>query len=117
MKYEDLAPEVVRQRMVIEGTLHSPFAPEQMTQFCEEITKVLDMTFVTTPICNYDPDYGWCAYTHWKESGMHIYSWDDRKPPFFSVDIYTCKKFEPQHAINYVEEFFGEQLIKLTWKE
>ena len=117
MKYVDLAPEVVRQRMIIEGTLCSPFSPEQMTQFCEEITKVLNMTLVTSPICNHDPDYGWCAYTHWKESGMHIYSWDDRSPPFFSVDIYTCKKFKCLDAIAYATDFFGDQLIELTWKE
>ena len=113
----DLASDIFRQRLVIEGILHLPFHPEDMTVYCQEITTVLDMTQVTTPVCNYDPDYGWCAYTHWKESGMHIYSWDDRKPPFFSVDIYTCKPFEAEHAINYTREFFDDNLIKLVWKE
>jgi|TARA_R110000765_G_scaffold331347_2_gene422125 S-adenosylmethionine decarboxylase len=54
---------------------------------------------------------------HWKESGMHIYGWDDRKPPFFSIDIYTCKKFDPMDAVRYTEEFFGENLIQVEWKE
>jgi S-adenosylmethionine decarboxylase len=113
----DLASDIFRQRLVIEGTLRSPFCPEDMTVYCQEITTVLNMTHITTPICNYDPDYGWCAYTHWKESGMHIYSWDDHKPSFFSVDIYTCKPFEVKHAINYTREFFDDNLIKLVWKE
>ena len=115
--WEELAPDIFRQRLVIEGTLYSPFKAEDMTTYCREITKVLNMTEVTSPVCNYDPDYGWCAYTHWKESGMHIYAWDKRVPKFFSVDLYTCKGFEIQHAINYTEEFFGDYLIKLMWKE
>ena len=115
--WKDLAPDICRQRIIIEGTLHNPFSAEDMTRYCHEITKVLKMTAVTSPVCNYDPDYGWCAYTQWKESGMHIYAWDDRKPPFFSIDIYTCTAFDPQHAINYSKEFFGENLIDLAWRE
>jgi S-adenosylmethionine decarboxylase len=116
-KWVDLAPDICRQRLIIEGTLRGVFLPEDMTRYCHEITKVLAMTAVTSPICNHDPDYGWCAYTHWKESGMHIYAWDKRTPKFFSIDIYTCRSFDPMDAINYTEEFFKDNLIKLTWKE
>lgn len=116
----DLAPDIVRQRIVIEGTLWNAFSAEKMNQYCREMTKVLNMTEVTAPFCNYDPEYGWCAYVHWKESGMHVYAWDDRdgnKPPFFSVDIYTCKVFDPKHAVDYTKQFFGEDLISIAWKD
>lgn len=117
MSWIDLAPDICRQRLVIEGTLHNVFLPENMTRFCSEITDVLNMTAVTSPICNYDSNYGWCAYTHWKESGMHIYAWDNRTPKFFSIDIYTCKSFEPEHAVDYAKGFFGDDLIEITWRE
>ena len=117
LDWEDLAPEICRQRMVVEGTLHNPFEPEDMDRYCHEVTEVLNMTYVTAPICNYEPNYGWCAYMHWKESGLHIYSWDNREPKFFSIDMYTCKKFDPADALRYTEEFFGDNLIQLTWKE
>jgi len=117
MNWKDLAPDIVRQRIIIEGTLHNPFEPEDMDKYCHEVTKVLNMTYVTAPICNYEPHYGWCAYMHWKESGLHIYSWDNREPKFFSIDIYTCKKFDPTDALRYTEEFFGDNLIQLAWKE
>jgi S-adenosylmethionine/arginine decarboxylase-like enzyme len=115
--YKNLAPDIQRQRLVIEGTLHNPFKAEEMDRFCREMTKVLNMTEVTAPFCNYDPDYGWCAYVHWKESGMHIYAWDDRSPCFFSVDIYTCREFQVESALNYVKDFFKENLIEVTWKD
>jgi len=115
--WKDLAPDIVRQRLIIEGTLHNVFLPEQMTVYCNDITKVLNMTYVTAATCNHAPEYGWCAYMHWKESGMHVYAWDNRSPKFFSVDIYTCKKFDPMDAIRYTEEFFEDNLIKLVWRE
>jgi S-adenosylmethionine decarboxylase len=111
---KDLAPDIVRQRMVIEGTLENPFSGEEMTSYCEKITKVLDMTPVTSPMCNYDSRYGWCAYMHWKESGIHIYSWEARKPPFFSIDIYTCKVFNELSVIGFTRWFFGKNLKELT---
>jgi len=116
-QWKDLAPDICRQRLIIEGTLRNVFLPEGMTRYCRGITEVLNMTGVTTPICNYDADYGWCAYMHWKESGMHIYAWDGRTPKFFSIDIYTCKKFEPMDAVRYTEEFFEDNLIEIAWKE
>ena len=39
-EWVDLAPDICRQRMIVEGTLHSPFLPEKMTQYCNEITKI-----------------------------------------------------------------------------
>jgi S-adenosylmethionine/arginine decarboxylase-like enzyme len=117
--WTDLAPDIVRQRIVIEGTLWKPFTAERMDRYCREMTDILKMTFATAPFCNYDEDYGWCAYIHWKESGMHVYAWDDRdsKPPFFSVDIYTCRSFEPKTPVEFTRQFFGEDLISIAWKD
>lgn len=117
LDWRDLASDICRQRLIIEGTLHNKFTGEMMTQYCNEITNVLNMTAVTSPVCNYDSDYGWCAYHHWKESGMHIYGWDDRSPSFFSVDLYTCRAFEISSPVNYTKEFFGDNLIEIVWKE
>ena len=115
--WEDLAPDICRQRMVVEGTLHNSFESTDMIVYCNDISTMLDMTPVSHPELSFAKEYGWCCFMHWKESGMHIYSWDDRKPPFFSVDIYTCKAFNPDHVVAFTREFFKENLIKLTWKD
>ena len=117
MNWKDLAPEICRQRMVVEGTLHNSFASEDQATFCKEISRVLDMTPVSEPMTSFAEKYGWCCFMHWKESGMHIYSWDNRTPKFFSIDIYTCKSFKEKDVINFTEQFLGESLIKLVWKE
>lgn len=115
--WKDLAPDIHRQRLVIEGTLRDKFKPEDITEYCLRISKVLDMSLVTSPVLNHHEKYGWCAFTHWVESGMHVYTWDNKNPKFFSVDIYTCKEFNPEDAVNFTKEFIGENLIEVTWKE
>jgi S-adenosylmethionine decarboxylase len=117
MSWKDLAPDICRQRMVVEGTLHNSFSPEEMKTFCCEISTVLDMTPVSKPQIDHAEEYGWCCFMHWKESGMHIYGWDNRDPKFFSIDIYTCKKFKCSEVIGYTTEFFGDNLVELTWRE
>ena len=115
--WKDLAPDICRQRMILEGTLHNPFEKDDMVTYCKEISTVLDMVPIGEPITDFAEKYGWCCFMHWKESGMHIYSWDDRDPKFFSIDIYTCKSFDPMDVARFTEEFFEDNLIKLTWKE
>ena len=115
--WTDLAPDIVRQRMIVEGTLHNSFGPEDQARYCKEISEVLNMTPVSEPTLDNAEEYGWCCFMHWKESGMHIYSWDHRDPKFFSVDIYTCKKFRALDVIAFTAEFFDDNLIKMTWKK
>ena len=118
IQWVDLAPDICRQRMILEGTLHSSFGPDNMVKYCKEISEVLDMTSLGEPITDFAKEYGWCAYMHWKESGMHIYSWDNRDPKFFSIDIYTCKTFKALDVVVHATDFFDEDnLIKLSWKD
>lgn len=117
MIWEDLAPDICRQRMVVEGLTHNSFSPRDQVRYCKEISEVLDMTPVAEPITSFAEEYGWCCFMHWKESGMHIYSWEHRNPKFFSIDIYTCKRFLPQEVLDYTNEFFGDSLLKVTWRE
>ena len=74
------------------------------------------MTAVSEPETKFAEEYGWCCYMHWKESGMHVYSWEKRVPPFFSIDIYTCKAFGWGDAVRFTESFFGDDLLKITYR-
>ena len=41
--------------------------------------------------------FGWAGWVHWETSGVHLYAWE-QPMLFFSVDIYTCKAFDPVAA-------------------
>ena len=49
MSWEDLAPDICRQRIIIEGILHNPFQAEEMHYYMRGMTKALKMTEATAP--------------------------------------------------------------------
>ena len=114
--YIDLAPTIIRKRLVIEGISEEPFSKEGMERYMNELSKLMDMTIVSKPTFNFDIKYGLSSYMCWKESGMHIYTWEknEDRPNFFSIDIYTCKDFDIESVLKFTYSSFPIQ--ELTWK-
>lgn len=102
----DLAPDIHRQRLVVEGLVDEPIGREQIEQYLAELSEVLDMTTVLAPVTHQSERFGWAGWIHWETSGAHFYAWD-QPVLFFSVDIYTCKWFSPERAVNFTREFFA----------
>ena len=84
-----------------------------------ELSNVMNMTIVTMPISNYLEEYGYSAYMTWKESGMHVYTWNEtnERPNFMSIDIYTCKNFEIEKVIEFTKKHFENNITHITWRE
>jgi S-adenosylmethionine decarboxylase len=101
----DLAPMIVRQRLVIEGTCTAPIDDEQIRRYLKELSRVCDMNALIEPVTHRSDRYGWAGWVHWETSGAHLYAWE-RPLLFFSVDIYTCKAFDPERAVAFTGDFF-----------
>lgn len=110
MSYIDLAPDIYRQRLVIEGYPSGPITDADIKTYLSKLSKIIDMTQLTEAVTHQSPKFGWAGWIHWETSGAHFYAWDVPRL-FFSVDIYTCKAFEPQKAIEFTKEFFLTQTI------
>lgn len=102
----DLAPEILRQRLVVEGLVTAPIPAEQIEEYLSELSGVLDMVTLLKPVTHQSDTYGWAGWIHWETSGAHFYGWDQPRL-FFSVDIYTCKAFSADHAVDFTRRFFG----------
>lgn len=101
----DLAPTIHRQRMVIEGNLDTPIQPEAIKAYLSELSDVIGMVTLLEPVTHQSDRYGWAGWIHWETSGAHFYAWDEPRP-FFSVDIYTCKEFDPVAAAAFTARYF-----------
>jgi S-adenosylmethionine decarboxylase len=101
----DLAPEIHRQRLLVEGLVDAPISESDIVVYLKELGAVTDMTVLTDPVTHRSPRYGWAAWVHWETSGAHFYAWDVPRL-FFSVDIYTCKPFDPQVVVHFTREYF-----------
>lgn len=104
--YIDLAPDIYRQRLVIEGYPCKPIEAKDIEQYLAELSGVCDMTTLLSPVTHCSDTYGWAGWIHWETSGAHFYAWD-RPRLFFSVDIYTCKAFDPAQALEFTCDYFG----------
>lgn len=107
---KDLAPSIYRQRLVIEGYPDAAISDEQIKDYLSKLSVVLDMQELITPITHRSDLYGWAGWIHWETSGAHFYAWE-QPLLFFSVDIYTCKEFDPETAINFTREYFKSNEI------
>lgn len=106
-----LAPQIHRQRLVIEGIPDRSISDVDIVDYLTVLTKVLDMSPLMTPTTHQSPKFGWAGWTHWETSGAHFYAWDTPLL-FFSVDIYTCKPFHNADAVAFTKDYFGAQTIE-----
>jgi S-adenosylmethionine decarboxylase len=102
----DLAPHIHRQRLVIEGTPTELISAEDITSYLSALSVELDMVEILAPVMHQSDLYGWAGWIHWETSGAHFYAWDE-PTVFFSVDIYTCKAFDAQRAVEFTREFLS----------
>jgi hypothetical protein len=101
----DLAPEIYRQRLVVEGLVSSPITARDIVGYLKDVGRLTNMRVLTEPVTHQSPLYGWAGWVHWETSGAHFYAWDTPRL-FFSVDIYTCKAFDPQMVSDFTAEYF-----------
>jgi hypothetical protein len=103
--YRDLAPTICRQRLVIEGYPAFVIIDNHIKEYLSKLSDKLDMKTLIEPVTHCSDRFGWAGWIHWETSGAHFYAWEDHLL-FFSVDIYTCKPFDPQIAIDFTKDYF-----------
>ena len=118
-EFIDLAPTIVRRRLVIECIHKNNFNEQKIYDYMVQLSNVMNMTIVLMPTINNVEEYGFSAYMSWKESGMHVYTWNetDKRPNFMSIDIYTCKDFNVKDVINFTKNIFSNEITEITWRE
>src|SRR6185295_12871734 len=100
---QDLAPEIFRQRAVIEAYPNHQLEAKEIREYLIGLSSALKMRTLAPPVTHRSPTYGEAAWIHWESSGAHFYAWDQPRL-FFSVDIYTCKPFDIKDAVKFTKE-------------
>jgi S-adenosylmethionine decarboxylase len=113
---KNLAPKIYRQRLVIEGLYTTKVDSNVLKKYLRSFSEKIGMTIVYGPIVKNlagrvnSIHKGLEAILIWAESGVAVYTWEKQK--FFTVDIYTCKKFDSKTAVKFTKEFFkAEQIV------
>jgi S-adenosylmethionine decarboxylase len=107
----DLAPDIFRQRLLVEGFYSGDMDEQRVREFLVGAADHLSLRTYAEPIV-FQPDsgmgrienQGFDAFVPLIDSGISAYIWSARR--FFSVLFYTCKGFQEESAVGYVREYF-----------
>ena len=91
----DFAPHIIRQRLLIQGLLSDGINQKKVSDCMEKLCDVLKMGQLSAP--EVYPNF---AFMHWEDSGT-VASWTEN---LFNIDIYTCKGFDDQTAIELIKQ-------------
>lgn len=113
---KDLAPQILRQRLVVEGYPKSAahVSALKIKEYLKKLSDVTDMVALIEPVTHRSDSYGEAAWIHWETSGAHFYAWE-QPILFFSVDVYTCKAFDPAKVVAFTKDFF--EATEVEYKE
>lgn len=107
---KNLASKIYRQRLVIEGIYSVDVTPSKLKTYMRTLSGKIGMTIIYGPMVKnlagkINPIHqGLEAFLIWAESGTQVYTWENEN--FFTVDIYSCKKFEVKTAVDFTKEYF-----------
>ncbi len=107
---KNLAPDITRQRLLIEGFFEIEVDRRTINSFFEDITKTLGLRTYRKPIIYATGkrgkaiNRGYDAFVPLIDSGIALYVWGNAG--FFSVVIYTCKGFDSKKAVSFTKKFF-----------
>ncbi|WP_138759771.1 S-adenosylmethionine decarboxylase [Modestobacter altitudinis] len=108
--WRDLAPDILRQRLVVEGVPAGPIDDELIRSYLSALSRAVDMVQLIEPVTHRSDLYGWAGWIHWETSGAHFYAWEQPRL-FFSVDLYTCKAFDVDTAVSFTQDFLSASTI------
>ena len=113
---KNLEPKIFRQRLIIEGKYTIKITEDVIRKYLVELAKSIQMKMLIEPIiftpnnANHPLHHGIAGFVGWVESGSSVYTWD--RFSFFTVEIYTCKKFSVLDAVKFTKEFFKTSEIE-----
>ena len=107
---QDLAPNIYRQRLLIEGIYEIDVEVETVERFFDTLLKALEVRAAGDVLVNSslgkgkEENQGIEAFLPLIESGVAVYTWHSAN--FLSLIIYTCKAFDEEKALDTVRSFF-----------
>jgi len=114
---KDLAPNIFRQRLLIEGLYSIMVDEKKIKEYYDVILNELNLTTYKAPIIHDssgvgdEKNQGFEAFIPLIESGIAVYTWAEDR--FFSIVMFTCKKFNEQRAIDITRDFFKAEKIEV----
>ncbi len=114
---KDLAPDILRQRLLIEGRYSILVDEDTVERFLLDLAAHLELRVYGKPIVHSPggegspENQGFDAFIPLIDSGISLYVWSEAR--FFSVVLFTCKQFDESEAgVAFTRSFFDVDAIE-----
>ena len=113
---KNLAPEITRQRLLIEGKFSVDLDQDRIEAYLSGIAQHLELRTYGSPTIHAtggagkSDNEGYDAFIPLIDSGISLYVWSNKK--FFATLLFTCKEFDVEDAVSYTREFFQAKEIE-----
>jgi S-adenosylmethionine/arginine decarboxylase-like enzyme len=107
----DLAPEITRQRLLMEGRYTCLVDRAAVERYLIELAGHLELRTYGDPVVHSpggagkEENQGFDAFIPLVDSGISLYVWSERR--FFAVVLFTCKRFDEERALDFTRQFFS----------
>jgi len=106
---KDLAPDIVRQRLLIEGLYSKEIDQTAVESYLIDVAAHLGLQTYGRPIVHAPGDgkaenQGFDAFIPLIDSGISLYVWTQKR--FFAAVLFTCKRFDVNDALRFTRDFF-----------
>jgi S-adenosylmethionine/arginine decarboxylase-like enzyme len=107
---KDLAPDIVRQRLLIEGLYSKSIDRSSVETYLTGVAAHLGLRTYGDPIVHAPGDgkpgnQGFDAFIPLIDSGISLYVWSEKR--FFAAVLFTCKRFDVNAALNFTRQYFA----------
>ena len=112
---ENLAPDLKRQRVLIEGFFEGDVDEPRVRDYFVHVCEQLNFTAYGDPIITSPKglgkkeNQGYDAFLPLIDSGISVYVWSSSK--FFSIILYTCKEFDTDKVVEVTKNFWQSKKI------
>jgi S-adenosylmethionine decarboxylase len=112
----DLAPDILRQRLLIEGFYASAIDRDAVERYLVGLAAHLGLRSYASPVVHAPvgagktQNEGFDAFLPLIDSGISLYVWTSRR--FFAVVLFTCKRFDVEAALAFTRESFRAEAIE-----
>ena len=106
---KDLAPDIVRQRLLIEGLYSREIDQAAVESYLIDVAAHLGLRTYGRPIVHAPEDgkagnQGYDAFIPLIDSGISLYVWTQKR--FFAAVLFTCKRFDVNEALRFTRNYF-----------
>ena len=112
---KDLAPDIFRQRLLIEGYYSGDIDGAAVEKYLVDVAAALGLRTYGHPIVHAPEglgkaeNQGYDAFIPLIDSGISLYVWSARN--FFATVLFTCKSFDVERALSFTQDYFGAREI------